>query len=79
MPCHARCGSMTNAPAQNSDVEVYINPNPNPNPNRNPNPYSALDQKPYHTHESNSVLREISMPEHTFVCSVTARCSVNTP
>ena len=48
---------VTNAPAQNSDVEAYINPNPNPNP------YPALDQKPNHTHESNSIFGEISMPK----------------
>ena len=47
----------TNAPAQNLYVEAYINPNPNPNL------YHALNQKPNHTHEYNSVSGEISMPE----------------
>ena len=51
----------TNAPARNANVEAYINPDPNPNPN--PNPYPALNQKPNHTHESNSVFGEVSMPE----------------
>ena len=49
----------TNAPARNANVEAYINPDPNPNPN----PYPALNQKPNHTHESNSVFGEVSMPE----------------
>ena len=53
----------TNAPARNANVEAYINPDPNPNPNPNPNPYPALNQKPNHTHESNSVFGEVSMPE----------------
>ena len=52
----------TNAPARNANVEAYINPDPIPNPN--PNPYPALNQKPNHTHESNSVFGEVSMPEH---------------
>ena len=51
----------TNAPVRNANVEAYINPDPNPNPN--PNPYPALNQKPNHTHESNSVFGEVSMPE----------------
>ena len=42
---------------------VNINPDPNPNPHPNPNPYPALNQKPNHTHESNSVFGEVSMPE----------------
>ena len=50
-----------NAPARNANVEAYRNPNPNPNPNHNP--YHALNQKPNHTHESNSLFGEISMPE----------------
>ena len=45
--------------AKNANVEAYINPDPNPNPN----PYPALNQKPNHTHESNSVFGEVSMPE----------------
>ena len=49
----------TNAPARNTNVEAYINPNPNPNPN----PYPALNQKPNHTSESNSVFGELAMPE----------------
>ena len=49
----------TNAPARNANVEAYINPDPNPNPN----PYPALNQKSNHTHESNSVFGEVSMPE----------------
>ena len=57
-----KLGSMTyapttNAPARNANVEAYINPDPNPNP------YPALNQKPNHTHESNSVFGEVSMPE----------------
>ena len=43
---------MTNAPAQNANVEAYINRNPNPNPN----PYRALNQKPNLTHESKFVI-----------------------
>ena len=43
--------------------EAYINPDPIPDPNPNPNPYPALNQKPNHTHESNSVFGEVSMPE----------------
>ena len=50
----------TNAPARNANVEAYINPDPNPNPNPNPNPYPALNQKPNHTHESNSVFGEVA-------------------
>ena len=53
----------TNAPTRNANVEAYINPDPNPNPNPDPNPYPALNQKPNHTHESNSVFGEVSMPE----------------
>ena len=53
----------TNAPARNANVEAYTNPDPIPNPNPNPNPYPALNQKPNHTHESNSVFGEVSMPE----------------
>ena len=49
--------------ARNANVEAYINPDPIPNPNPNPNPYPALNQKPNHTHESNSVFGEVSMPE----------------
>ena len=65
---HSPYGSMTyapttNAPARNANVEAYINPDPNPNPNPNPNPYPALNHKPNHTHESNSVFGEVSMPE----------------
>ena len=57
-----KIGSMTyapttNAPARNANVEAYIYPDPNPNP------YPALNQKPNHTHESNSVFGEVSMPE----------------
>ena len=51
----------TNAPAQNANVEAYINTNPKPNPN--PNPCPALNQEPNHTPESNSVFGEVSMPE----------------
>ena len=66
--CVRQYGSMTyapttNAPARNANVEAYINPDPIPNPNPNPNPYPALNQKPNHTHESNSVFGEVSMPE----------------
>ena len=61
----------TNAPARNANVEAYINPDPNPNPN--PNPYPALNQKPNHTLESNSVFGEVSMRSNCrrSICCVT--------
>ena len=72
---------LTNAPARNANVEAYINPNPNPNPNLNPNPnpYHALNQKPNHTHKSNSLFGEILMveqlsPEH-MLCRYTT-CNI---
>ena len=77
---------MTNAPARNANVEAYINPDPNPNPNPNPNPYPVLNQTPNHTHESNSVFGEVSMPEqlspehmscHPLMCIICILLHVN--
>ena len=46
----------TNAPAENANVEAYINPDPNS--------YPALNQKPNHTMMMRlTVFGEVSMPE----------------